>query len=191
MTLLRTIAGVVGSGLRRLRRHPGSAALLVVGLVAPVAVAVAVPAYSSASSGRLFDRQIVDDAGTDAGGAGVTSASDRLSLLYSFNRLSGGTRSWEDVAELDALLLDGARLPVGAVDRFVETRPLPFFVDDERLGNLSVASVTGFESDVALVAGRLPAAGASPVEVLVEATFAMQQDLTVGRRLVARTGTSA
>ncbi|MEM1332400.1 MAG: ABC transporter permease [Actinomycetota bacterium] len=183
MTWLRRVAAALTASSRRLRRQPATTALLIVGLVAPVAVSVAVPVYADSASGRLFAEQIgeveLDRAGRDP-----------LAALLSFNRLSGGARSWAEIEEFDEIALDPPGLPLGAIDRFVETVPLTASVGDERLGSVTFASVTGWEQDIELVDGRVPApaaggAGAAeaPIEILVEAIFAEENGLGVEQRV--------
>ncbi|MEM9747341.1 MAG: FtsX-like permease family protein [Actinomycetota bacterium] len=197
---LRSASAVARHALRRVRRHPVPALLLVLALSIPVAVLAGIPLYADAATGRLLDDRLgVPSSTADGDGSGddepVVDDAPSLDLRYSLNRLSGGRRGWSDVAELDALMLgdDPAGLPVASADRVVETRPLALIRDDERLATVSFTAVTGFAERARVVDGDIPetvdgrSTDGDVIPVVVEREFAETGAISVGDRLAVVT----
>lgn len=168
--------------------------MLVAGLAAPIAVAVAVPLYSNAASARLFDEQVATTDDADA----VLEPRD-LAFLFSFNRLSGGSRDWTEVEPLDRVFLGDTapeRLPIERIDRLIETEPFSLLTGSDpenadSLGSVTLVSVTNFDDVARYVEGRAPdpataAAGSAtdPVEVAVGSVYAEQESLTLDQELI-------
>ena len=196
MNVLRRTRAAVAHAVRQQWRHRSTAIMLMVALAAPIAVAVAVPLYSNGASARLFDQQLGDQ----------VDVPEDLAFLFSYNRLSGGSRDWAEVTAVDTLFTGTAapgQLPVERIDRFVETESFALLnADDpenaERLGSITLAAVTGFEDQATFVEGRAPLAappGAgeadTPIEVAVEAVYADQESVAVGQQLVLFDRTAA
>ncbi|MEM9042245.1 MAG: FtsX-like permease family protein [Actinomycetota bacterium] len=197
---LRSGSAVSRHALRRVRRHPVPALLLVLALSIPVAVIAGIPLYADAATGRLLDDRLgVTSSTADGDGSGdaepVADDAPSLDLRYSLNRLSGGRRGWPDVAELDALMLgdDPAGLPVASADRVVETRPFALIRGDERLATVSFTAVTGFDDRARTVDGDIPetvdgrSVDGDVIPVVVERGFAETGAISVGDRLAVVT----
>lgn len=182
----RRLIGTLTHGLRRQRRHALPAMLLAIGLAPPVALAAGVPLYAEATSVRLLSEQLQPDE-QDLDGGSVD-----LSYLFSFNRLSGGSKNWSEIAPLDQRFYDQSLdpLPVVTTERFIETNPFSLGRETadggEILGSVTVAAATDAFELADLVSGELPepAEVDRPIEVLVEQVFAEDEGLTPGTAIV-------
>ena len=194
MNALARFNAAIVRAFRHRVRHLRVTLMLVAGLTAPVAVAVAVPLYSNAASVRLFDERVVESDEPDDG-----AARRDLTFLFSFNRLSGGSRDWSEVARLDAVFLGDAppeRLPIERTDRLLETTPFTLLTGSDpgaadTLGSVTLVAVTSFEEATRYVEGRAPeVAGASsgtvddPIEVALGSAYADQESVSLDQELV-------
>ena len=200
---MRRLLDVAVDSLRRLLRQPLPVLLLIFALAAPVAIAAGVPLYADAAAARLLDDRIGPDEDADDSDAAAAAADDRLTFLFSYNRLGGGSRSWQDIEEIDDYFTGPeppAELALTGTERFVETngvalvRPVAIEVDAEpdEIASVTFASVTDFDTVARFTDGRaaVPAGpldgqiGERPIEVVVEQEFAELESVRVGETLL-------
>ncbi len=189
--------GILTDSLRRLRRSPLPSLLLILALSAPVAIAAGVPLYADGAVARLLDDRVGPDDEADDPEAAAAAAADRLTFLFSYNRLAGGSRSWGEVVDLDAYFTGAeppAALELERTDRFIETNGVALArpVEAEEISSVTFASVSDFEAVARFSNGRAarPAGpldgqdGEPPIEVVIEEGFAQLDELRVGDRLI-------
>lgn len=190
MRFLRQIRSSLWFTMRRLRSTWAITLATVATLTALIGVWVGLPLYAESASSRLLSLE-VDDAASD----GVP-----FGYLFSYNRLSGGNRTFDDFAPLNNLI-DGDDSPFGpnvkTRQRLFITSPFSLIEGKTPTGTLtdespteidtvSFASMSGFDERAMVVQGRFARPAASlgePVEVMVSQSYAEMFALAAGERL--------
>ncbi len=173
---------------RRIRSHAVVSIGVVISMASLVAVWVGVPLYAEAASSRLLSTQ-VDSASAD---------SVPFGYLFTFNRLSSQTQTWESITELSNVLDDGESSfgsEVQGQRRVAETLPFDVFatadldIDDEdlRLDRLPFTSLNTFADPAfMLTSGREPmdASDSGRAEVLISDELSDELGVVAGDDLV-------
>ena len=193
MSFLHRLIAVFTVSLRRLWAQKGLTLATLVGLVAGVAMIMAVPLYADAVNFRVLQEEL-------------SRSADRVrkppfAYLYDYIGAWAGPVSWEATRPLDAYLRDrGAAqlgLPIAVFTSHFETdthRLFPAaaagggYAEDALLGYATFATAEGLAGHIVLTAGAFPrpadADPAAPVEVLVSEARAAELGLQVGDELI-------
>ena len=153
-----------------------------------VAIWVGVPLYAESASSRLLSTQVGD----------ASADSVPFGYLFTFNRLSSETQTWDAIDELSDFLADGETSFGSAVRsqrRVSETLPFDLYaagdleVDgvDLRLERLSFSAVNTFDDPAfTLTSGQLPSdlSEDGPVEVLISDELSDAIGVSAGQDLV-------
>lgn len=186
MIALRLLAGCELT-LRRLRANWALPFATLVAMTTLVGIWAGLPLYAEAASKRLLAAEVEG------------SAAERVPFgyLFSYNRLSGGPKPWENLSPVDRFLF-GDDAPFGstvrASSRLIETqqfqlvRPVGNSGDDaEPIARFSLTSTGVFDDAVEIVSGRAAVASTSSltngIEVVLEQSIADELGLRAGERL--------
>jgi putative ABC transport system permease protein len=192
MRFLRSQFGLMTLALRRLWFARGSAAAVVLGLVAVVALALSVPLYADAVYHRALLASI-DAAQFDSEGI----RRPPFTVLFRYQGKFNGNLEWRDIAAIDRFMAgrapDMLGLPRLLLVRSFETGLAQMFAasdaayTDGRTPLLwtSVGTLGGLADHIDIQDGRLPAAPVSgPLEVLASRTLANRLGLQTGESYI-------
>ncbi len=159
---MRALRAALRLSSRRIRTNLAVSVGVVISMASLMAIWVGVPLYAEAASSRLLNTQI-DEASGD---------SVPFGYLFSFNRLSSQTQTWDSVSELSDFLSGRASFgsEVSGQHRVTETLPFDLFAagdldlnsesasgEDLRLDRLAFTSVNTFDDRAfTLTSGRHP-----------------------------------
>lgn len=185
MTKLRQFAATLRLTTRRVRNQWAASLAVLFAMAALVAVWVGLPMYAEAASRQLLSIEVDENA----------SESVPFGYLFGYNRLSGGPKSWTDLAPADDFLR-GADAPFGSAiltnGRLIETLPYELVLDldsdtsDSRLKGFPITSASNFAESVRFVDGRLaePATNLlSGLEANLDAAIATQIGVVVDQQI--------
>lgn len=179
MSGLRRLRTSVWFVLRQMRASAGLSVATIVAMAALIGVWVGIPLYAESASARLLSAE-VDEAASE----GVP-----FGYLFSYNRLSGGNKTWQDLAPLNALV-QGEGNPFGSEvrehRRTFTTVPFDLLNEGETIGAPAFVSVTNFAASADIVQGRAPAAASTAdeqIEVAIDQDFATAAGLSAGQTL--------
>ena len=193
MSFLHRLAAVFSVSLQRLWAQKGLTAATLAGLVAGVALIMAVPLYADAVSFRVLEEQLSRSADR--------ARKPPFAYLYDYIGSWAGPVTWADTRPLDDYLRGpGAAalgLPVTVLTSHFETgvyRLYPggqnssgVYAADAALGPATFATAADLAGHVTLTSGAFPAAvtaPGAPVEVLVSDARANALGLQAGDELV-------
>ena len=185
MKSLRRFATSCGLVARRVRSDLPVTIGVLVAMAALIGVWVGIPLYAESASSRLLEIE-VDDASDE----GVP-----FGYLFSYNRLSGGNKSWSDFTPLNSFI-SGDETPFGptvrASQRTFTTTGFDLATDDlddpTVLDTVSFVSLNSFDDTATLSSGRFAQPTINPgdtIEVVVDEAFAESQGLAVDQTFVA------
>lgn len=192
MNFLHRLAAIFSVSLQRLWAQKGLTLATLLGLVAGVAMIMAVPLYADAVNFRVLEEQLSRSADR--------TSKPPFAYLYDYVGSWAGPTSWAGTRELDAYLRGpgGAQLglPLTVFTTHFETDAFRLYPsadgeysEDRSLGFATIATAENLADHITLVEGRFPepsAAGSTgPVEVLVAQARATELGLQVGDELVA------
>ena len=189
MSFLHRLAAVFSVSLKRLWAQKGLTAATLLGLVAGVAMIMAVPLYADAVNFRVLQEQL--------GRSADRAHKPPFAYLYDYIGSWSGPVTWAQTRALDDYLRgSGAAslgLPVTVFTSHFETdayRLYPAggnYAADAALGPATFATAENLAAHITLTAGTFPAPAidpAAPVEVLVSDARANELGLQVGDELV-------
>ena len=189
MSFLHRLAAVFSVSLKRLWAQKGLTAATLAGLVAGVALIMAVPLYADAVNFRVLEEQLSQ--GADR------AHKPPFAYLYDYIGSWAGPVTWDQTRPLDDYLRGpgaaGLGLPVTVFASHFETGAYRLYpgggdyAPDAALGPATFATAENLAGHVTLTAGAFPApstAPDAPVEVLVSDARATELGLQVGDELV-------
>ena len=175
------LTSIVRLSTRRVRSGFGLFLAGVIASAALVGLWVGIPLYAESATAALLNEQVGESEGDNL----------PFGYLFSFNRLSGGSRSWSDIEPVNNYLAEGDTpfgSSVGETRRFVQTVSFDAYlaedVDGERFGRLGFGSVNILDTDIDIRAGRLPeATTGGVVEAVLSEERANELGLSPGQQL--------
>jgi putative ABC transport system permease protein len=183
------LLALAGFALRRLWSQRALAAFLALGLLAAVALAVAVPLYAEGVNNRLLTHSLDE--------AAAQSRQPAFTFLFRYVGAWHGPLGTEHYAPLDLYLRNQAARDIGlpgqATTRYASTANLALHrmeADGARgreLGQVRLAFLSDLHEHIRLADGTLPGehgAGGEALEVLVSLAFANEVGLQAGQALV-------
>ncbi len=191
MSFFHRLAAVFSVSLKRLWAQKGLTAATLLGLVAGVAMIMAVPLYADAVNFRVLQEELSR--------SGDRSRKPPFAYMYDYIGSWGGPIGWADAQRLDAYLrTSGAArlgLPLTVFTSHFETDNLRVYPagtgdydEDALLGYATFATAENLAGQITLTDGAFPAPSspdpATPVEVLVSEKRAEEFGLQVGDELL-------
>jgi len=168
----------------------------IMGLIASVSLVMSIPLYADAVYMRILQRKIFQP-------EAEKSARPPFSFLFIMNGGSKGTKQWEEIQPFDDYFMGsgGSELGLPILSKVSYTRTEPFALfplgttnysdQTASIGWTGIGFMSGIEDHIQIVDGKLPATAKAgqetPIEVLVNESFATETGIQAGEEYIAYT----